>query len=256
MSALLMKTAEPFLLPGSRTGCLLVHGFTGTPKEMRWLGEYLNQQGYTALGIRLSGHATRPEDMLRNRWPDWLASVEDGYHLLRGLTDRVYVLGLSMGASLSLLFASRFPVSGVVAMAAPHHMPDDPRLPFVRQIAWFKPFFAKGPPDWFDQEAYQEHLSYPADPTRGYGELVGLLAELRLSLGQVRVPALLIYSRDDQTVKPADGHAEAIYAALGSQQKDILWIDKSGHVMTRDARRQQVFQAAAGFIRRVEASAA
>jgi len=49
--------AEPFFLSGSRCGCLLVHGFTGTPKEMRWMGENLHSQGYTVLGIRLSGHA-------------------------------------------------------------------------------------------------------------------------------------------------------------------------------------------------------
>ena len=52
------------------------------------MGEYLNQQGYTCLGVRLAGHATNPEDMIRARWTDWTASVEDGYNLLRGAVDR------------------------------------------------------------------------------------------------------------------------------------------------------------------------
>ena len=47
----IIKTAEPFFLPGngknSRIGCLLIHGFTGTPKEMRWMGEYLNKKGFS-----------------------------------------------------------------------------------------------------------------------------------------------------------------------------------------------------------------
>ena len=60
--ALIMPTAEPFFFPGGPTGCLLVHGFTGTPKEMRWLGEHLVSQGYAALGVRLAAHATRIED--------------------------------------------------------------------------------------------------------------------------------------------------------------------------------------------------
>jgi len=47
---MIIPTAEPFFLPGNRVGCLLVHGFTGAPKEMRWMGEFLNQQGYTVLG--------------------------------------------------------------------------------------------------------------------------------------------------------------------------------------------------------------
>ncbi|MCE7861299.1 MAG: carboxylesterase, partial [Chloroflexi bacterium CFX2] len=60
----IIETAEPFLLPGNRTGILLIHGFTGTPKEMRWMGDYLNEFGYSCLGIRLAGHATTPEDMI------------------------------------------------------------------------------------------------------------------------------------------------------------------------------------------------
>jgi len=42
------------------------------------MGEYLAKRGYTVLGIRLFAHATQPDDMLRARWWDWLAAVEDG----------------------------------------------------------------------------------------------------------------------------------------------------------------------------------
>jgi carboxylesterase len=112
----IIATAEPFFLPGSdentKTGCLVTHGFTGSPKEMRWLGEYLNRQGYTVCGMRLAGDATRLEDMVRARWQDWLLSVEDGINLLRSCTDQVCLLGLSMGGVLSLTAATRFPVRG------------------------------------------------------------------------------------------------------------------------------------------------
>src|ERR1700690_3229103 len=117
MATQIIPTAEPFLFPGSRTGCLLIHGFTGAPKEMRTMGEYLNQQNhYSCLGVRLNGHATQPEDMIRSNWSDWTASVEDGYHLLRGACDRIYLVGLSMGGVLSLLMSTRLDVAGVVAM--------------------------------------------------------------------------------------------------------------------------------------------
>ena len=72
---LLIPTAEPFLFPRGPVGVLLIHGFTGTPKEMRWMGEYLANQGFTTLGIRLVGHATDPQDMLRVRWRDWASDV-------------------------------------------------------------------------------------------------------------------------------------------------------------------------------------
>ena len=42
---------------------LLVHGLTGTPYEMRYLGERLAAQGIRVRGVRLAGHATAPEDL-------------------------------------------------------------------------------------------------------------------------------------------------------------------------------------------------
>ena len=56
---------EPFFFKGSYIGCLLVHGFPGSPQEMLWLGESLHQKGYSVLGLRLFGHATDPADLLR-----------------------------------------------------------------------------------------------------------------------------------------------------------------------------------------------
>ena len=244
----LIPSAEPFFFPGGPVGCLLVHGFTGTPKEMRWLGEYLAGQGHTVLGVRLSAHATQPEDMIRSRWWDWAASVEDGWSMLSHCTKKVFVIGLSIGGILALLSASYLPVAGVVAMATPHHLPTDPRLRVIKLLSHFWRFIAKGPPDWVDLEAYREHISYPADPTRAYAELRDLLVEMRAGLPRVSAPALLIYSKNDPTVKAGDGHMEKIYDGLGSCIKQTLWIENSGHVITRDAARQTVFQAVAGFV--------
>ncbi len=95
---MLMAGAEPFLLPGGEQGVLLVHGFTGSPSEMRLLGEYLNGQGYTVLAPRLAGHGTRVEEMITTGWPMWYENVEDAYHLLSGLCPDITAVGLSMGA--------------------------------------------------------------------------------------------------------------------------------------------------------------
>ena len=215
------------------------------------MGEYLSKCGYTILGVRLAGHATQPEDMIRSRWWDWLACVEDGWHLLSGCTDQIFVLGLSMGGILSLTISSHMPVAGVVAMATPHHLPPDPRIPFIKPLSHFQRFIPKGPPQWHDLAAYQNHVDYPAYPTRAYAELRQLLERMRLGLGQVRCPALLIYSKADPTVTAAEGHMEKIFAALGSQTKQTLWVENSGHVITGDADRQIVYQACGEFIQRV-----
>jgi carboxylesterase len=253
----IIPTAEPFLLLGepSKPACLLIHGFTGAPKEMRWMGEFLNQHGYTCLGIRLAGHATDPEDMIRSNWTDWTASVEEGHSLLRSLTANIFLIGLSMGGVLSLLMSTRLAVDGVVAMSTPYKLPDDPRLRHIDWIARMIPYMPKSNEEpgssWFDKEAWKDHVSYPQNPVRSIGQLNQLLGALRNALPEVRAPVLLIHSKDDNYVLPEN--IELLYADLvNASDKTKLYVTGSGHVIPRDAARQQVFQHALKFIHRIE----
>lgn len=252
----LIPTAEPFLLLGDREkpACLLIHGFTGTPKEMRWMGDYLNQQGYTCLGVRLAGHATHPEHMIASRWTDWAVSVEEAYALLKGITDQIFFIGLSMGGVLALLMSTQLKVKGVVAISTPYQLPDDPRLAYIELISRFMKYLPKSTEapgtGWFDKEAWKEHISYEQNPVRSISELNKLLIEMRNVLPQVKVPVLLIHSKDDRYVLPQN--VDQLEAALiNVLDKTKLLVTGSGHVVTRDAARQQVFQAAAEFIQRV-----
>jgi carboxylesterase len=253
---MIIPTAEPFFLPGKpgQPGCLLIHGFTGSPKEMRWMGEYLSEQGYPCLGIRLTGHATRPEDMIRSRYTDWVASVEDGYHFLSGVTDRIYLVGLSMGGVLSLLMSTKLDVVGVVAMSTPYHIPYDYPAWAMKLASKFMPYQPKSKEvpgaSWFDKEAYAEQVSYPQNPVRSAAELQLLLEEMRTALPSVDMPVLLIHSENDTYVLPEN--MEHIYSNLGASDKTKLYVTEAGHVVTRDAAKDQVFEAAKVFIQRVE----
>jgi carboxylesterase len=221
---------------------------------MRLLGEYLNGYGHTCLGVRLTGHATVPEDMIRSRYTDWMASVEDGYHLLRGLNKKIFLAGLSMGGSLSLLMATRLDVEGVAAMSAPYQLPRDYPSWFLRGSSTVKKFDAKsrGKPGsgWFDQAAYREQISYPENPVRSVAELRELLILMREALPKLKLPVLLIHSKDDTYVLPAN--MDKVFAGLDhARDKTKLLISGSGHVITRDAARQQVFDAVLAFVQRV-----
>jgi esterase/lipase len=81
------------------------------------------------------------------------------------------------------------------------------------------------------------------------GELNNLLVEMRAALPKVNVPVLLIHSKNDTYVSP--GNMELIYNDLKVSDKTKLYITESGHVLTRDAARRQVFEAALKFIQRV-----
>jgi carboxylesterase len=253
----IIPTAEPFLFLGepSKPACLLIHGFTGTPKEMRWMGEYLHRQGYTCLGVRLAGHATQPEAMIRSRWTDWVASVEDAYHLLCAVTNDIFLIGLSMGGVLALLTASYLDVRGIVAMSTPSRLPADYPIWLMSLVSLVMPFRVKSnePPGsgWFDQAAYQDHIAYDRNPVRSAAELKKLILAMQVALPKVRVPVLLMHSQDETYVLP--DNMEYIYERLvNASDKTKLYITGSGHVLPRDASREQVFQSALKFIQRID----
>jgi len=248
--------AEPFFIPAGETGCLLTHGFTASPQEVRELGTHLAQHGCTVLGVRLFAHGTKMEDMNRARWTDWLGSVEDGYCLLRDCCKRIFFIGSSVGGSLSLILATEFPNAGVVTLATPFRLPPNRRLerlkPFMKPLSHMLPAIAKGSPDWHDPKAQDERVAYSGYPLRAILELEPLLAAMRGALPKVRVPALLMHSKNDRFIPP--DHMQQIYELLGSSDKSMVWVEDSSHVITCDAERTVVFKNVTAFVQRIAAS--
>jgi len=248
----ILPGAEPFLFPRGRTGCLLLHGFTAAPHEMVRLGAHLANNGYTVLGPRLAGHGTSLDDLARTRWTDWLASAEDGLNLLRGMCDRIVLMGMSMGGLLSVLLAADQPPAGLVLMSTPVTLLQSPLRRWLKPLSLIVPRVKKGPPDWFDPSVNAERVAYPAYSTRAAAEVQDLITHVRATLPLVTVPTLILHSRNDTFVVPAN--AELLLSWLGAKNKKLLMVENSNHLITLDATRQQVFEAARAFVRRVAGS--
>jgi len=88
---------SPFFIGPKDTdkACLLIHGFVGTPAELRGLGEALAEQGIRAHGIVLPGHEGNPEGLVNIGWKQWLAFAEQGLAELASY-PHVFLAGLSM----------------------------------------------------------------------------------------------------------------------------------------------------------------
>lgn len=249
--------AEPFYFPGGEVGCLLIHGFTSTPQEVREMGHYLAHRGHTVCGVRLQGHGTQPRDLARTRWGDWMHSVMDGYQLMTGECRQIVPMGLSMGGALALLFGSRHEVAGVVAMSTPIEFPPLRRFrrlrllgPLLGPLSLILPFVPKPPRvGYHDPEAARTKIAYPTYPTRSLLELRRLLRRVYATLPQLRVPVLLMHSRADLGVSPSN--AITIYERLTTAERELIWLENSGHSMTVDLAKEQVFSQAADFAARV-----
>ncbi len=249
----ILEGAEPFFYKGGPLGCLLVHGFTASPEEMRLLGEHLANEGHTVHGVRLAGHGTTVEDMAATRWPQWAASVTAGAHRLAGESQRLVIIGLSMGGALALLLAARLGAAGVVALAAPYEVPDERyrqhRL-LARALAAFQPLRPKSKGMWFNPQAAAGRVAYAHNPLPSVIQLDKLLAETRRQLPRLEVSVRLIYSADDTYVPPH--HGERILASLGSPRKELLQVAGCNHILTRDGDTQKVFTLVSEFIDSLE----
>src|SRR5437016_5161881 len=98
--------AEPFSLGGGDLACLLLHGLTGSPAEVRPVGEALAKAGFRAVGPLLPGHGTTPQDLEVVTRADMLDAAREALLSLRG-ARRVYLCGLSMGALLVVYLAAK-----------------------------------------------------------------------------------------------------------------------------------------------------
>ncbi len=243
---LTMPGAEPFLFPGKGAGVLLIHGFTGSPAAMRGLGKYLNEtQGYTALGIRLPGHGTQVDDLRRPAWRDWIAAVEDGFNLLRDMSDRVYVAGLSMGGVLTLIAAGCYPVRGAAALSTPYGLTNDWRVPLMRPLSLFVPKFKKP-----GAVGIAAETSYRYFVPHAIAEAAGLAKLMQEGLPKINVPVLLIQSRGDKVIEP--NALDLLSERLTAHHKETLWLEKSGHVITLDVEHEIVYQRVAQFFSQLE----
>ena len=69
------SSTEPFSLPGERASAVLLHGYTGTPWEMRVVGDALSEQGIAAYGPLLPGHGGEPRELNEVRAETFLAAA-------------------------------------------------------------------------------------------------------------------------------------------------------------------------------------
>lgn len=244
LTVTIMEGAEPFLFPGGTNGVLLIHGFTGSPAEMRLLGEFLHKEGYTVLAPRLCGHGTTVEEMANTKWPQWYSSVEDAYHILKAICSKITVIGLSMGGLLGFKIATDYQVDKIISLSTPIFITDK-RLKMLPVYRIFREFAPKKRKKYADVDP-KYTVGYHATPLKGVGSLVDLIEQVDGILPNIKEELLIIQGRHDHTVQPRS--AEHIYDRVASPNKKLIWLEKSGHIVTLDIEREEVFRQIAAFL--------
>lgn len=231
----------PWRLGSGRRGALLLHGFAGTPPELRGLGEYLAAHGWVATAPLLAGHGTTPEDLERTTWRDWAASAQAALDDLAAECEAVVVAGQSMGGTLALHLAATDPrVRAVAALAAPIQL-SDPRLRIIGLLEHLRRWHVPDPDDvdLYWRDAVHQLHSYGRRSLRSIHELVRLLAVVRDELAMIRQPVLLLHGARDRSVDPRNV-AEIARRLVCSAQVSTHVYPRSGHALSVDVDHEDV----------------
>jgi len=102
---------------GSKTGILLIHGFTNTTYELKKLISFLTSQNYHVIAENLPGHGTTVSDCNSTSYLDWIEFVEKRFAHLSSHCDNTFVCGISMGALLAMHLSVVFPINGLISAA-------------------------------------------------------------------------------------------------------------------------------------------
>lgn len=239
---------DPYFLPGGRVGALLIHGFTGSPPEMRLIGDYLHQQGLTVSAPLLPGHGLTPADMQRSKWEDWARHVQTSLDELKKHCDQVFVGGLSLGSILTLNLALHNPDIRGIILYSPAMWVRDKSIyltPLLKYIIKTHPKSADS--DLTDPEAVHRLWSYDEKPVASAHELLKLSRFVKHHLSQINTPTLIIHSTGDAVIHPQS--AERTLQQLGATDKELITLHNSGHCITVDSEWRVVAEKTTTFIR-------
>lgn len=239
-----VEGASPIRLDGSsRRAALMVHGFGDTPQTLAYLADHLHSRGWTVRVPLLPSHGRLLKEAARGRAGAWIACAREEYALLRAGYDSVVVIGLSMGGALSCIIAAEEPPPALVLLAPYLSMPRSIRLAASTYRLWapLVPYVA-GRGEASVQDPRERALSRSAGYTTGrlLRELNKVASRAQDALPSITSPTLVVHSREDNRI-PVDAAIRS-YARLGAVEKELVWRDRTGHVITVDYGREEIFQ--------------
>ncbi len=248
-----MAGCEAFSHEGTTpVGVLVIHGFTGNPSSMTPQAQAFAAAGYHVEQPRLPGHGTTLADMQTTDWADWSTEAAAAYDRLAARVDKVVVIGLSMGGTLTLWTGLQrrgdAKLAGLICVNAATQ-PQDPEL-----VESLEGMVAEGvevaPAIGSDiADPDQTEIAYDGTPLR---QLLSLnndgLAPITDRYGEITIPVLIFSSVDDHVVPPAN--SAHLRDTLGGEVQFVT-LERSFHVATQDYERELINERSLAFIAQV-----
>ncbi len=220
--------------------CLFLHGFTGSPAELRPLAERIAVQGYRVIGPRLPGHGLGALDLVTAGAKDWIQVASE---TLQSLGRPAHVLGLSMGGLLALRLAATEPaaVRSLALLAPAVRLAGVGRL--GAWVLWRVPSLYRRWPTvpWPTASDVRDPAMLGINPKNPRLSLFGIAELRRLQAGafgdarRVKAPALVVIGKRDRTV--SNRAARQLASVLHAR---VEVAPRSGHQLGLDYDRGEI----------------
>lgn len=257
-----------FEMPGKSPACLVLHGFTGDPREMRTIVDAIHDQlGYYMSVPLLPGHGGPPHMLAGITTETFQQTVRDALTQVRAKHDRVAVIAYSMGAAIVAPILAEQPVDALV-MLAPMLSIRNPLLPLSPLARFFMPWFyplklmnidllgireeimAFDPTldlnDPHTLERLRNEIRFPIPIT---DELRKMQLRARPAAKALKMPTLIIQGSADLTLNPSG--ARRFFGDLGATDKEFKLIPRVDHdiVKTRNPGNREAVQSVVAWLK-------
>ena len=234
-----MPEAKPFHYCRGPNSALLIHGFTGSPGEMKPLGVHLAEKNISVKAPLLPGHGTKPGKMTKTTYKDWLDLIYKEIEFMLSNYERTTLIGLSMGGLLSLAGAIKYPVENVVSMAAPINLTYR-FYSFVPLISRLNLYIPKGKWDSF----VKERGAYNCIPTKSLSDLLNIRNFVKEGISSINCPVLIMQGKKDLMVS----QKSPLFLNEHIKDSRLVMFSNSGHILTMDKEREKVLNNIEHFI--------
>lgn len=267
-----------FFMPGGDRAVLLIHGITGTPSEMNYLGRNLHKAGYSVLCNSLPKHCGSLGELKRVTWQEIAQACVDDFKKLRQHYSTVFVGGLSMGALMSIYITNKYPqeVKGIAALA-PTLFYDGWALnkgKVLLDILWKIPLLRNNIniredyPYGLKDAQLREHIhrfykdasasrfnkkallfGSPFFPLSNLYQHHLFVNSIKDEFPNIKAPILIMHAREDDMTSLRN--SQIVYDNIGSQDKQLIVLEDSYHMITIDNEKDKVAQALINFFNRL-----
>lgn len=205
-------------------GCLCIHGFTGGPYEVEPLAQHLKRT--TNWDIRvptLPGHG-ETLSLTDVRFEEWIDHVEEELVDLLNKTDKVYVIGFSMGGLIAAYLTTKYEVSKLVLLsAAAYYMNPGQMLADIKQMIRDGVRGSLAENELFKR--YKKKIK--ETPFRATVQFRKLVRFVKPLLNQVQVPTLIIQGEQDGIVPVKSAHY--LHEVIPAKEKELCFLPMSKH---------------------------